>query len=123
MNEIEKLYENAEVKKQIPKLCSSNELYCKECEAYIEDVMPYCKNAEYPPFTAEKQLELIKWLINEVDYITMWHFNNSEKPYDFDLGSRNSGGETFEDALAQMINNLWQDLTEEEKQQIKEILE
>ena len=33
MNEIEKMYENAEVKKQIPKVCSSNELYCKEFEA------------------------------------------------------------------------------------------
>ena len=62
MSEIEKMYENAEVKKQIPKICSNNELYCKECKAHIEDAMPYCKNADYPPFTAEKQLELIKWL-------------------------------------------------------------
>ena len=109
MSEIEKLYKNAGI--EVPTV---------RLKIFKDDDG---KIYTHPPFTAEKQLELIKWLINEVDYITMWHFNNSKKPYDFDLGSRNSGGETFEDALAQMINNLWQDLAEEEKQQVKGILE
>lgn len=30
---------------------------------------------------------------------------------------------SFEESLAELINNLWQDLTEEERNQIKEILE
>ena len=124
MNEITKLYENAGVN-------PIKQGYCDwDCDCPYPDIScgddcsywKYEDETKYPPFTAEKQIELIKWLINEVDYITMWHFNNSKKPYDFDLGSRNSGGETFEDALTQMINNLWQDLTEEERKQIKEIL-
>lgn len=132
MNEIEKLYENAEVKKQIPKVCSSNELYCKECKAHIEDAMSYCKNASYPPFTAEKQIELIKWLANsrkgilisdmgEGDegefnistgfYYCAKHIQNFRKNKDLSV------------VIAEFINNLWQDLTEEEKEEIKEMLE
>ena len=119
MNEIEKLMQNAGIKKQIPKVCSSNELYCKECEAHIENAMPYCKNAEYPTFTAEKQLELIKWLI----------INRGFKP-DYDekewgFCTYYIGGyyrETFEEALANLLNELWQSLTKEEKEQIRDIL-
>lgn len=109
MSEVEKMYENAEVKKQIPKICSSNELYCKECKAHIEDAMPYCKNAEYPPFTAEKQLELIKWLAKNEMLCRL----ESEYPY----------FERFEECIAYIIDYLWQDLTEEERKQIKNILE
>lgn len=117
MNEVEKMYSNAEPNRDCNLYkhfteCPMKHTQCEDCENFV-----------YPPFTPEKQIELIKWLINEVDYITMWHFNNSKKPYDFDLGSRNSEGETFEDALAQMINHLWQDLTDADKAQIKEILE
>lgn len=130
MSEISKLYENAEVKKQIPKVCSSNELYCKECEAHIEDAMPYCKNAEYPTFTAEKQLELIKWLLynTKVDCLNMFYKNeenyleisiNCQNGYSYE----NSFDDNFEIAIASTINTLWQDLTEEERKQIKEILE
>ena len=114
MNEVEKMYRNAHVYPRV-----YGDITKETFENKVFNMADMCNEA----FTAEKQLELIKWLINEVDYITMWHFNNSKKPYDFDLGSRNSGGETFEDALAQMINNLWQDLTEEERKQIKNILE
>lgn len=132
MSEITKLYENAEVKKQIPKICSSNELYCKECKAHIEDAMPYCQNAKYPQFTAEKQIELIKWacqtrdfafegiFINNIYYLSCRHTINinTGKYY-----ISNIENEKFEDAIAGLINSLWQDLTPEEKQQIKEILE
>ena len=61
-----------------------------------------------PPFTAEKQLELIKWLIIEGYIEDMLTVQISE--------------ENFEACLADTFNELWQDLTEEEKQQIKEIL-
>lgn len=135
MSEISKLYENAEVKKQIPRVCSSNELYCKECEAHIEDAMPYCKNAEYPPFTAEKQIELIKWLAIRFNsnYMSCWH-NETKNVWIFrlheltELSSEEPNiyegrNKDFTKALCNLINNLWQDLTEEEKQQVKGILE
>ena len=125
MSEIIKLYENAEVKKQIPKVCSSNELYCKECEAHIEDAMPYCKNAEYPPFTAEKQLELIKFLLKNYEGVDI-----SKKINRFNFLVDNAtfigchhNDKSFEESLAGVINKLWTDVSEEEKQQIKEILE
>ena len=130
MNEIEKMYENAEVKKQIPKVCSSNELYCKGCEAHIEDAMPYCKNAEYPPFTAAKQLEIEnvilknkksynKWIEYNINVYGEWviRFIRTDKfaPY---IALEKTRAEAF----ANIINYFWQDLTTEEKQQIKEIL-
>ena len=62
-----------------------------------------------PPFTAEKQLELIKWLIIEGYIEDMLTVQISE--------------ENFEACLADTFNELWQDLTEEEKQQVKGILE
>lgn len=111
MSEIEKLYENAGFKTEIVPCYSLN------CEYFEVD-------KGYPPFTAEKQLELIKWLIEEVDYLTLWHFiGNKEYPYDFDLGHRNATAQSFEECLAKLINVYWQDLTPEEQQQIKEILE
>lgn len=117
MSEIEKMYENAEVKKQIPKVCSSNELYCKECKAHIEDAMPYCKNAEYPPFTANKQLELIKKLGNINIDIDNGCYMSSE------ILKVEAHCDTFEETLAEFVNNLWQDLTETERNEIKEILQ
>lgn len=62
---------------------------------------------ELLPFTAEKQIELIKWLIVHSPSTCL-------------------EGEiivcAFEDSLANIINTMWQDLSEDEKQQIKEIL-
>lgn len=63
----------------------------------------------YPPFTAEKQLKLIKWLIIEGYIEDMLTVQISE--------------ENFEACLADTFNELWQDLTEEEQQQVKGILE
>ena len=121
MNEIEKLYENAEVKKQIPKVCSSNELYCKECEAHIEDAMPYCKNAEYPPFTAEKQLSIVKFLLGK----SVYYDTDGDREYWFHLSDEieNSKYREFDEAIAECINKMWEDLRDYEKVQIKEILE
>lgn len=64
---------------------------------------------ELLPFTAEKQIELIKWLIIEGYIEDMLTVQISE--------------ENFEACLADTFNELWQDLTEEEKQQIKKVLE
>ena len=115
MSEIEKLYENAGVKKIIPTICSNNELDCKGCKAYIENAMPYCKNAEYPRFTAEKQLELIKLIANRKGYPDYEYFGNLFDDYIQLLD--------FNEALAKLVNLIWQDITEEEKEQIRTILE
>ena len=84
----------------------------------------------YPPFTAEKQIELIKWLaINKEDFGI--HYRNYDEEYHWVCGCefnvedylRFDEDRTFEESLAGLINNIWQDLTEEEKQQVKGILE
>jgi len=105
MNEVEKMYSNSGIKK-------------------IE--LDYPDNFEpfYPEFTAEKQIELIKWLSQHTcknyikfrfDICGLWYCEcnmlNSDMHH------------TFEEALAEIINYLWQNLTEEERKQIKEILE
>lgn len=77
----------------------------------------------YPPFTAEKQIELIKWLLqNKRLCIRKAEYSNNF--YMDTLFNRLDGvdNKDFEQCLASLVNNLWQDLTEEEKQQIKEIL-
>ena len=98
-NQVEKMYENAGIKtckrKQGFTLKDCTDRDCKECGYYI-----------MPPFTAEKQIELIKWLTRREPKVEIGYF-----------------GDQLGNALAGLINNLWQDLTKEEKQQIKEILE
>lgn len=108
MSEVEKMYENAGIEHeglewvcQNPDHCTYQNLSiipenCLGCEYFKKERI-------YPPFTAEKQLELIKWIacnkINECKNID------------------------FGEILAELINSFWQSLTEEEKQQVKEILE
>ena len=103
MSEIEKLYENAGVEKEWKPL-------------------PYGDIEEYyPEFTAEKQLELIKWL-GEWNYTVRIDFDENE----WGIATENYSGyfqDNLSEALASIINFLWQDLTEEEKAEIKRILE
>lgn len=109
MSEIEKLYINANVEKEWK-------------------LLPYGDIEEYyPEFTAKKQLSLIKWLAYEMhitigkglpwgQYDDNWWTITSKKGY--------SGMNAYklEEALAQIVNAMWQDLTDTEKAQIKEIL-
>jgi hypothetical protein len=135
MNEIEKLYENAGVKANKYKLCCTG---CKHiakvevingyplkwiCDKY--DEVANCDKAEpdYPPFTAEKQLHLIKWLSDKADYIDI-HYDRYKGLFNIQTGM---GGlyvcNEFEQALASRVNIIWQDLTEAEQNEIKNILE
>ena len=106
MSEITKLYENAGVKKEVIPCpakyygydCTRNNWDDEDCSCDIEG---------YPPFTAEKQIELIKWCLDNY------------RGYIFDSIET----EWFEEQLCAFINNIWQDLTEAEKQQVKGILE
>ena len=125
MKEVEKMYKNAGIAKIGNKKCTPAEFldcqnYCFISENNKCDKYSY----GYPPFTAEKQLELIKWLIQYVGefYVSFTAFGTLkdwEMLYDLKFSvHRNS----FEECLAGFINSLWQDLTSEEKEQIRRIL-
>lgn len=135
MNEIEKMYRNSGVKKEVIPCpakyygydCTRNNWDDEDCSCDIEG---------YPPFTAGKQIELIKWLARK-DYgdytssisITITddrcYFSAGEKPKYFanEVLYDSNRFTDFEQSLSNLINQLWQDLTEEERKQIKEILE
>lgn len=115
MNEVEKMYELAQPEKRCDiygtfRQCPHKTWECEECTSFV-----------YRPFTAEKQIELIKWLAKSKSDITICYSNATER---FAISKR--GGycvsEDFATALAIKINLLWQDLTDAEKAQIKEIL-
>ena len=116
MNEVEKMYENANIKqdRMCEWTCRGSEYCSTNCEHY-ESTQLY-----YPPFTAEKQLELIKWLALR-DTFDMMAWQNGECHIEHDKYNANEN--SLENCLARLFNDLWQDLTEEERKQIKEILE
>lgn len=76
---------------------------------------------EFPPFTPEKQLELIKWLASEQNDVEIsWYSDTSFRVNNF-LDSCEH--KDFSQALAGLVCELWEDLTEEQKEEIKRILE
>jgi hypothetical protein len=82
----------------------------------------------YPPFTAEKQIELIKWLARKSHITIGLGLPWGQYDDDWWTVTRFGGGAgkdkyQFEEALADLVNDLWQDLTDTDKVQIKEILE
>ena len=122
MSEIEKMYKNAGVKKL---------LYCDICKAQ-EQALGLCAETKCepfcPPFTAEKQIELIKFITSlGVCEIENWN----DKGFHFAIKRERIYPTMFlslsninlQETLADVINNLWQDLTEEEQQQVKGILQ
>lgn len=107
MSEIEKLMQNAGVEKEWKPL-------------------PYGDIEEYyPEFTAEKQLELIKYLaITKAVLIKQNRiFIGFETGNPKDLKCVEDLDLNFEETLAGLVNNLWQNLTDTEKAEIKRILE
>ena len=102
MSEITKLYENAGINQ-----------VCNTCE--LRGFKRLCPTKELcvrtnPSFTAEILVNLEMFLINKGDF-------------DIKKGSVDITFESFTSCIAGLINNLWQDLSEEEKQQVKGILE
>ena len=88
---------------------------------------PYKLEDEYPQFTAEKQIELIKWLIQKNFYDERIIRSNYEKTcfycsylYDY---CESEQFEKFEEALANVFNYFWEEITESERNEIKEILQ
>ena len=121
--EIEKLYELAGVEKErmCEWTCKGSECCSTLCEHY-ESTKEY-----YPPFTAEKQLEIIKLLSNLT--IKIVRFDNCfyvgtkfEHCKEYDGCFAGCEKIEFTEALAGLINNLWQDLTKIEQEEIRKIL-
>ena len=115
MNEVEKLYELAEVNKK----CTDKRY--EKCTGVCYD----CKYFIYPSFTAEKQIEIIKFLIGKHARFDMFKDCEQKDLYMVYYECRYFPKQylPFEEALAESINHLWQELTEEEKKQVKGILE
>lgn len=115
MSEIEKLYKNAGVLKECLSPCYINKTWRKTHDC------PNCDNREnYPPFTAEKQIELIK-------FISGWNMFLKNDAGQFYIATGDNVisyyAENLENAICLCINSKWQLMNEEEKQQVKGILE
>ena len=141
MNEVEKMYENAGVEPdydyftffddKVHKIGRTMHLCKEELKHWLENyqkdyvaIKVIRVDKAYPPFTAEKQISIIKWLLESYDI----GFSQLGQRIDTSLDGTNcisglGSGDTFEESLAQAINDLWQDLTEVEKAEIKNILE
>ena len=96
-SKVEKLYEFLDLK------------YCKDCRKFGSvDCYYLCEN-KYPEFTAEKQLNLFKWIAIR----NGWYDENSYEG-------------TFEEALADLVLSILKSLKgyrkEVEEERIKEIL-
>ena len=145
MSEITKLYENAGLsniwveryndgyyeheryynsyKEMINNMMKANDWTLTEAQ---EVAKRECRK-ELQPFTAEKQIELIKWLSKSKNGFGF--FNDGTEglschcDFNWEWFRKDFYAEDFDNALAGLINSLWQDLTEEEKQQVKGILE
>lgn len=123
MSEIEKMYENCNIKPKQEGHCDwdSN---CPYPRLKCNDECPYWKDedeAKYPPFTAKKQLAIVKFLLNKSVYYDTY----GDREYWFHISDeiKNSKYREFDEAIAECINKMWDDLRDYEKQQIKEILE
>lgn len=120
MNEVTKLYENAEIEPEINYVCDK-----EPCEQHSVDCQKcshlYDTREDYPDFTAEKQLELIKFILGKGVYYDT-DKNCQEVWFHYTDDIENASYKPFDEAIAEFINILWQDLTEEERKQIKEIL-
>lgn len=106
MSEIEKMYENADILKR--KLCTSEmsicTMLCETCSDYTYS---------YPPFTAEKQLKILCFIVNNKHSVTF---------HDQIFSGDKLTLEKIQENLAWAINRIWQSLTEKEKEAIRGIL-
>lgn len=121
MTEIEKMYKNAGIYPD----CRARECgldYCANSSG--------CGYAVYPDFTAEKQLNIIK-LISKQGQIIIENWEKDNRGFNVTFRANSNlryitmdciTRKTVEEALAQIINDIWQDLTDQEKEEIRGIL-
>ena len=122
MTEVEKLYELAGVEKKVmcEWTCKGSETCSLNCEHY-GSVQLY-----YPPFTAEKQIELLAFIglrygFEMIDNEAM-DFMLSTTMFSNKKLNCTGYGYGFDEAIANLTNNLWEWLPEDYKKQIREIL-
>lgn len=126
MSEISKLYENAGIKSfKTCEFCTQKSVDC--LKENISNKTCGLSSDIYPPFTAEKQLELIKYFSNNYN-IGINKDNNIFRLLFLDKdGIHNfyTSGVGFAEQLALFVISRYKNeiLTEEERKQIKEILE
>ena len=107
MTEIEKLFENANIKQD--RMC---EWTCKDRETCNLNCKHYgSMQLYYPPFTAEKQLKIIEWFISNRCWLNL---KSLDKTLDFSLD--------FDEKLAKLVNRLWESFYDQEKEEIRNIL-
>lgn len=118
MNEIEKMYENVGIKPYKRKYGIYLSLPWGLCE-YTQKV-----DGEYPPFTADKQLELIDWFIKNEDDVRI-EFDCDDELYYFETvqDKEKTIGKSLAEALANLINIYFENFTDTEIEEVKEILE
>ncbi len=107
MTEIEKMFENANIKqdRMCEWTCKDSETCNLNCKHYGS--MQLC----YPPFTAEKQLKIIEWFISNSWWLNL---KSLDKRFDFSLD--------FDEKLAKLVNRLWESFDKQEKEEIRKIL-
>ena len=105
MTEIDKMYENAGIKGEW------RDYRTKNGKIY-EGKNPKNRNIRLckPRFTAEKQIEIVCFLINR----------GVELSFKCEQGKINT--QAIQRSLAEVINKLWQSLTDQEKEEIRGIL-
>lgn len=119
-NEIEKLYELAGILKECLSPCYINKTWRKTHDC------PNCDNRKnYPPFTAEKQLEIFKMFCKR--YLSVSQHVEENGDLCFGIVSTVGGSavgfnKDFAECLAAYVNCLWQFLSEEEREEIRKIL-
>ena len=101
--------------------------YCKDCRKFGSVECYYLCESNHAPFTAEKQLELIKRISKKrtfkrvhvkLGYKYILRLVNVEdgEPY------QGLSNDSFEEALANLVLDLLRDVKRYEKNKIKEIL-
>lgn len=123
MSEVELLYKNAGVEKQEQGYCDWDS-YCpydidnncgKTCPYWVEE------KPDYPPFTAEKQIAILQLLTQQCD-LTISHFGEWEFIHFDGQEPLQITGKDFTETFAKLTNAYWQDLTEQDRTEIADIL-
>ena len=122
MSEIEKLYENVGISKRGKRDCTTCEYLDCQNHCFISENNKCAKfKFVFPDFTAEKQILLLKWLLDKTDLYL--HRNKTDFTYSIATGDvAVNECKNLEESIAELINAIWQDLTDTEKEQIRDIL-
>ena len=143
-NNIEKLYELAGVEKYyLYTVKHLGKIHIAPLEGILENLHLFKRNKKskvkntyinrvkkvYPPFTDTKQLELILWISLNTRY--MWNYigqtvkNTWVLAIDYTQIFKFKSCEhtDFSQALAGLVCELWEDLTDTQKEEIRKVLE